>query len=278
MKNFTLTPWAACATNISCGLIRNWWSLLSSPHPGRQRRSINSERGWTPRLGWNCQLWKCSLCTGPLSLYFPLSDLFWAVSSESQFLHQTRLILCPWYLKINFQVDMIQFMELSAYILVSTISFLRVILKLFWLKNTRTKHYLTVFQKFWDPSQMITWHLKKIPKLLLTGGVVQFRHDVNQFFPQSGSYGVFTAVSSFRSWIDRTLSKYGGEELVCSWLCFYLKSSFCRGALYKECEGWTFFGLYKDSLLLLRSLVKDCSHTSIVTTKRISKCKITPSV
>ena len=117
-------------------------------------------------------------------------------------------------------------------------------------------------KQFWDPSQMITCHLKKIPKLLLTGGVVQFRHDVNQFFPQSGSYGVFTAVSSFRSWIDRTLSKYGGEELVCSWICFYLKSSFCRGALYKECKGWTCFGLYKDSLLLLRSLVKDCSELS----------------
>ena len=87
-------------------------------------------------------------------------------------------------------------------------------------------------------------------------------NDVNQFFPQSGSYGVFTAVSSFRSWIDRTLSKYGGTELVCSWICFYLKSSFCRAALYKECEGWTCFGLYKDSLLLLRSLVKDCSELS----------------
>ena len=94
LKNFTLTQWAAWATNINSGLIRNWTDHYY-PHPGRQRRSINSERGWTPRLGWNCQLWKCSLCTGPLSLYFPLSDLFWAISSESQFLHQTRLILCP---------------------------------------------------------------------------------------------------------------------------------------------------------------------------------------
>ena len=80
-------------------------------HPGRQRRSINSERGWTPHLGWNCQLWKCSLCTGTLSLYFPLSDSFWAISSESQFLRQPWLILCPWNLKIKYQIDMIQFLE-----------------------------------------------------------------------------------------------------------------------------------------------------------------------
>ena len=62
-----------------------------------------------------------------------------------------KTLLCPWYMKINYQVDMIQFMELSPYILVSTISFLRVILKLFWFKNTRTKHYLTVFQKILRP-------------------------------------------------------------------------------------------------------------------------------
>ena len=106
------------------------------PHPGRQRRSINSERGWTPHLDWNCQLWKCSLCTGPFSLYFPLPDLFW--------------------------YD--QFMELSAYILVSTISFLRVILKLFWFKNTRTKHYLTVFQKILRPISNDHMPSQKDPK------------------------------------------------------------------------------------------------------------------
>ena len=133
-------------------------------------------------------------------------------------------------------------------------------LNYFGLRTLAPNTISLYFKKFWDPSQMIICHLKKIPKLLLTGYVVQFCHDVNQFFPQSGSYGVFTAVSSFRSWIDRTLSKYGGTELVCSWICFYLKSSFCRVALYKKCEGWTCFGLYKDSLLLLRSLVKDCSE------------------
>ena len=118
-------------------------------HPGRQRRSINSERGWTPHLGWNCQLWKCSLCTGTLSLYFPLSDSFWAISSESQFLRQPWLILCPWNLKIKSNwYDSVH--GISAYILVSTNFFLRAVLKLFWFKNTRTKHRLTVFQKNWE--------------------------------------------------------------------------------------------------------------------------------
>ena len=104
-------------------------------------------------------------------------------------------------------------------------------LNCFGLRTLAPNTISLYFKKNWDPSQMITCHLKKIPKLLLTGGVVQFRHDANQFFPQSGSYGVFTAVSSFRSWIDRTMSKYGGTELVCSWICFYLKSSLCRAAL-----------------------------------------------
>ena len=46
-----------------------------------------------------------------------------------------------WFSSWNFQ---------HIYILVSTNFFLRAVLKLFWFKNTRTKHRLTVFQKNWE--------------------------------------------------------------------------------------------------------------------------------
>ena len=55
-------------------------------------------------------------------------------------------------------------------------SYSGVVLKLFWFKSTRDKHHITVFKNFgtglsWDPSQMITCHPQKIPRLLLNGGV-----------------------------------------------------------------------------------------------------------
>ena len=223
------------------------------PHPGRQRRSINSERGWTPRLGWNCQLWKCSLCTGPLSLYFTSLLHFGQFHQNRNFYTKQDLYFAPDIWRSIFKL--IWFSSWSFQHIYWCQPFLSSewFLNCFGLRtlapNTNISLY---FKNFWDPSQMITCHLEKIPKFLLTGDVVQFCHDVNQFFPQSGSYGVFTAVSSFRSWIDRTLSKYGGAELVCSWIFFCLKSSHCRTALHKEYKGWTFFGLYKDSLLLSR--------------------------
>ena len=36
--------------------------------------------------------------------------------------------------------------------------------------------------------------------------------SLNLYFLQSGVYGVFTAVSSFREWIDRTLEQNGGAR------------------------------------------------------------------